>query len=103
MDYGKVADILAVLHDDALELSDVGYLPDDYWTEFEDTLTLCAFVSAKWAELTDLSKFNVDVAWQVLCQIRELDPEVMYDSPLDFFKAQAEDAEVIPIGRGKKK
>jgi hypothetical protein len=38
-----------------------------------------------------------------MCAARQIDPKIMYDSPLDFFKAQAEDAEVIPIDSKKKK
>lgn len=102
MDYGKVADILSVIYDDGVDLSAVEYLPSDYWIECEDSLLLATFVSSGWAELTDMGKAQLDFAWRVLCEVRELDPDIMYDSPLAFFEAQAVEAEVIPIEKGKK-
>lgn len=101
MDFGKVSNILAVIHDNAADLMGYGYLPDEYWLDFDDILSLCGFVSAGWAELTDLSKIQVEIAWGVLCEVRGLDRSVMYDSPKDFFEAQTVVAEVIPITRGK--
>jgi hypothetical protein len=102
MDYGKLAEILAVIYDDGVELSAVEYLPSNYWIECEDSLTLATFVSSGWAEPTDMGKSQLEFAWRVLCEIRGIDPEIMYDSPIEFFKAQAVGAEVIPIEKGKK-
>lgn len=103
LDYGKVCDILGYIYDEADDLISFEYLPAEFWEQFEDTLFLCALVSANWAEPTGVGKTNIDIAWNLLCQARELDPAVMYDSPIEFFKAQAEDAEVIPISQGIKK
>ena len=102
MDYGKIAEILSVIYSDGVDLSALEYLPSDYWTEFEDTLLLSTFVSSGWADLTDEGKKQIKYAWLVLCEVRELDPDIMYDSPLAFFEAQAVEAEVIPIAKGKK-
>jgi hypothetical protein len=35
-----------------------------------------------------MGKSQLEFAWRTLCDMRDLDPEVMYDTPLDFFKAQ---------------
>lgn len=100
MDYGKIADILAVIYQDGVELAGVDYLPSDYWVECEDALTLATFISSGWAEPTTMGKSQMEFAWRVLCEVRELDPEVMYDSPVAFFEAQAVEADVIPIKGG---
>lgn len=89
MDYKKVADILATINDDAIELENVEYLPSDFWVDLEDILSLANFVSGGWAEPTDMGKSQLEFAWITLCDIRSLDPAVMYDSAADFFKAQA--------------
>lgn len=88
MDFGKIIEILSIIYNDGVELSAVEYLPSDYWIECEDALFLSTFVSSGWAELTDMGKSQIEFAWRVLCDVRGLDPEVMYDSPMDFFKAQ---------------
>lgn len=102
MDYGKVVGILRYLNDNALDLSDMEYLPQDFFIEFQEGLELASFVDGGWAKLTNEGKVVIDTIWQLLCRVRELDPNDMYDNPLEFFKAQAEDAEVIPIEKGKK-
>lgn len=102
MDYGKVADILAFIWVEGVELAGNDYLPSDYWKEYQDELQLAAFVSGGWAEPTDEGKVMLSVAWDTLCEIRELDPEVMYNGIQEFFEAQAVDADVIPIEKGKK-
>lgn len=101
MDYGKVADILSTIWLDAIELERVGYLPSDFWTEFEDELQLVTYISAGWATLTEEGQFRVQDIWNALCEIRGLDPAVMYDDIAAFFEAQALKADVIPIKRGK--
>jgi hypothetical protein len=103
MDYGKVSDILALIYADGVDLAGLDYLPADYWKECEDSLVLATFVSNGWVELTEMGKAQIEFAWRVLCEVRELDPEVMYDSPIAFFEAQAVEAEVVPIEKGKKK
>ena len=102
MDYGKVAGILRYLNDNALDLVDIDYLPQDFFIEFSEGLDLATFVDGGWATLTDDGKVVLDSIWKVLCVTRELDPDVMYDNALEFFKSQAVDADVIPIGRGIK-
>jgi hypothetical protein len=102
MDYGKVSDLLGYIWLEGVELAAHEYLPSDYWKEYQDELQLAAFISAGWAELTQTGKDMIDVAWDTLCEIRELDPAVMYDNLKDFFEAQAVEAEVVPIEKGKK-
>lgn len=102
MDFGKIASILRYISDDALQLSDIEFLPQDFFLEFSEGLTLATFVDAGWATLTKDGETVLATLWNILCDIRDLNPEVMYDNPYEFFKAQAEDAEVIPIKRGKK-
>lgn len=89
MDFGKIADILSQIKDDALELEEIEYLPSDFWIDLEDILSLAEFVSGGWAEPTQVGKSQLELGWRVLCDMRELDPEVMYNSAEDFFKAQA--------------
>ncbi len=88
MDFGKIAIILSQINTDALDLEDVGYLPSEFWVDFEDGLGLADFVAGGWAEPTDMGKSQLELVWRTLCDIREIDPEIMYDSPADFFKAQ---------------
>ena len=88
MDFGKIAIILSQINTDALDLEDVGYLPSEFWVDFEDGLGLADFVAGSWAEPTDMGKSQLELVWRTLCDIREIDPEIMYDSPADFFKAQ---------------
>ena len=88
MDYNKIADILTQINLDALELEAVEYLPSDFWIDLEDGLELAVFVNSGWAEPTEMGKSQLELAWRMLCDMRDLDPEVMYDTPLDFFKSQ---------------
>ena len=89
MDFNKIAIILSQINTDALELERVEYLPSDFWVDFEDGLNLADFVAGKWAEPTEMGKSQLELVWRTLCDIREIDPDTMYDSPADFFKAQA--------------
>jgi hypothetical protein len=88
MDYNKIASILTQINLDALDLEQVEYLPSDFWKDLEDGLTFAVFVNGGWAEPTEMGKSQLGYAWRILCDMRDLDPEVMYDSPIDFFKAQ---------------
>ena len=88
MDYNKIADILTQINLDALDLEAVDYLPSDFWKDLEDGLTFAVFVYGGWAEPTEMGKSQLEFVWRTLCDMRDLDPEVMYDTPLDFFKAQ---------------
>ena len=88
MDYGKIASILTQINLDALDLEQVEYLPSDFWIDLEDGLTFAVFVNGGWAEPTEMGKSQLEFVWRTLCDMRDLDPEVMYDSALDFFKAQ---------------
>ena len=100
VDFGKIANILTIIYQDGVDLAAVEYLPADFWKECQDGLELATFVSGGWAEPTETGKSQLEYVWRVLCDLRELDPEMMYDSPMAFFEAQAVDAEVIPITRG---
>ena len=88
MDYNKIADILAYISIEAESLVEVEYLPVDFWAGLVDELKLAEYVAAEWATVTTLGEFQLEYAWRELCEMRELDPEVMYDTALDFFKAQ---------------
>jgi hypothetical protein len=88
LDYNKIADILAYISIEAESLVEVEYLPVDFWAGLVDELKLAEYVAAEWATVTTLGEFQLEYAWRELCEMRELDPEVMYDTALDFFKAQ---------------
>lgn len=103
MDYGKVAGILRYLNDNSLELADLEFLPQDFFIKFREGLDLALFVDGGWATLTSEGEQVLGSVWGVMCATRDIDPAVMYDSPLDFFKAQATDAEVIDINTKRKK
>ena len=102
MDYGKVVEILSFIWQEATQLENAEVLPSDFWQEYEDELLLSLFVFAGWAKLTDEGKTKIDTAWETLCEIRELDPSVMYNGVVEFLEAQATSASVTPIERGKK-
>lgn len=103
LDYGKVAGILRYLNDNALDLVDMEFLPQNFFMEFSEGLDLALYVDGGWATLTKEGQKVIEAVWKVMCATREIDPKVMYDSPMDFFKAQATDAEVVPIEKGRKK
>jgi hypothetical protein len=88
MDYNKIADILAYISIEAESLVEVEYLPIDFWAGLVDELKLAEYVAAGWATVTTLGEFELEYAWRELCEMRELDPDVMYDTALDFFRAQ---------------
>jgi len=88
MDFNKMADILAYVSIEAEALVEVEYLPIDFWAGLVDELKLAEYVAAEWVTLTTLGEFEIEYAWRELCEMRELDPEVMYDSAIDFFRAQ---------------
>ena len=88
MDYNKMADILAYISIEAESLVEVSYLPIDFWAGLVDELKLAEYVAAGWVTLTPNGEFELEYAWRELCEMRELDPEVMYDTALDFFRAQ---------------
>lgn len=90
MDFNKIASILSKINEDALELEDVEYLPSDFWKDLEDPLALADFIDGGWAQATEQGKSMLELAWRTLCDMRELDPEIMYDSVEDFFRAQEE-------------
>jgi hypothetical protein len=89
MDYNKIANILSRINTDALELENAEYLPSEFWIDLEDGLYLADFIAGGWANPTKDGEAQLELAWRMLCDMRELDPEIMYDSPDDFFRAQA--------------
>ena len=89
MDYKKIADILAYISIEAENLVQVSYLPIDFWAGLVDELKLAEYVAAEWVTLTPLGEFELEYAWRELCEMRDLDPEVMYDSVEEFFESQA--------------
>ena len=66
MDFGKIAIILSQINTDALDLEDVGYLPSEFWVDFEDGLGLADFVAGGWAEPTDMGKSQLELVWRTL-------------------------------------
>ena len=83
-----MADILAYISIEAESLVEVSYLPIDFWAGLVDELKLAEYVAAEWVTLTSLGEFEIEYAWRELCEMRDLDPEVMYDTALEFFRAQ---------------
>ena len=103
MDYSKIADILTYVNDEAMALVDVEYLPSEFFIDFSEVLDFATSVSGGWATPTFDGEQALLMVWNFLCDMRELDANVMYDTPLDFFKAQTVDADIVPIEQGKKK
>ena len=86
------ADILAYIGDHYLELEAVEYLPVDFWHEFEDVLILSGMVSSQWAKPTLSGTKAIEYAYDILCDMREVDPSQDFNTIEDFFKAQEVDA-----------
>ena len=86
------ADILAYIGDHYLELEAVEYLAVDFWHEFEDVLTLAGLVSSQWATPTLSGTKAIEYAYDILCDMREVDPSQDFDSIEAFFKAQEVEA-----------
>lgn len=86
------ADILAYIGDHYLELEAVEYLAVDFWHEFEDVLTLSGLVSSQWANPTLSGTKAIEYAYDILCDMREVDPSQDFDSIEAFFKAQEVEA-----------
>ena len=103
MDYSKIADILTYINDEAMTLVDVEYLQAEFFTDFSEVLDFATSVSCNWATPTFDGEQALLMVWNYLCDMRDLDANVMYDTILDFFKAQAVDADILPIEEGKKK
>jgi hypothetical protein len=89
MDYGKISAILTQLHDNKDEFLGMEYVSNEYFTYLNDALVLATMVNADWVEPTALGEVQLDIAWKTLCDLRDLDYTVMYDTPMDFFMAQA--------------
>lgn len=90
LDYGKVSAILTNLYDNKDEFIAANYVDEKFFTYLDDALVLATMVNANWAEPTEIGKEQIIIAWQTLCDLREVDAKVMYDNPIDFFMAQAE-------------
>jgi len=103
VDYSKIAGILRYINDNSLDLAHVEFLPQDFFIKFREGLDLALFVDGGWATLTPEGEQVLGSVWTIVCATREIDPAVMYDSPLDFFKAQATDAEVVDMNTKRKK
>lgn len=86
------ADILAYIGDHYLELEAVEYLPVDFWHEFEDVLTLCGLIASQWAKPTLSGTKAIEYAYDILCDMREVDPSQDFQDIESFFKAQEVDA-----------
>jgi hypothetical protein len=86
------ADILAYIGDHYLELEAVEYLAVDFWHEFEDVLTLAGLVSSQWAKPTKSGTKAIEYAYDILCDMREVDPSQDFKTIEDFFRAQEVEA-----------
>jgi len=82
------ADILAYIGDHYLELEAVEYLPVDFWHEFEDVLILSGFVTSQWANPTLSGTKAIEYAYDMLCDMREVAPDIDFKSIEEFFRAQ---------------
>lgn len=85
------ADILAYIGDHYLELEAVEYLPVDFWHEFEDVLILSGMVASQWANPTLSGTKAIEYAYDMLCDMREVDPSQDFKTIEAFFKAQEVD------------
>ena len=85
------ADILAYIGDHYLELEAVEYLPVDFWHEFEDVLVLSGMVVSQWANPTLSGTKAIEYAYDMLCDMREVDPSQDFKTIEAFFKAQEVD------------
>ena len=88
MDFNKISNILSQINTDSLQLENADYLPADFWIDLEDGLYLADFVSGGWATPTKDGEAQLELAWRMLCDIREIDPKIMYDTTADFFRVQ---------------
>jgi hypothetical protein len=86
------ADILAYIGDHYLELEAVEYLPVDFWHEFEDVLTLSGLIASQWANPTLSGTKAIEYAYDILCDMREVDPSQDFIAIEAFFKAQEVEA-----------
>jgi hypothetical protein len=86
------ADILAYIGDHYLELEAVEYLPVDFWHEFEDVLTLSGLVSSQWATPTLSGTKAIEYAYDMLCDMREIAPDIDFKTIEEFFLAQEVEA-----------
>jgi hypothetical protein len=86
------ADILAYIGDHYLELEAVEYLPVDFWHEFEDVLILSGMVCSQWAKPTLSGTKAIEYAYDILCDMREVDPSQDFKTIEAFFKAQEVEA-----------
>lgn len=89
LDYGKVSRILTELYNNKQDFIAMGFVPEQYFIELVDVLEMATMLDADWVELTDLGKDLIAVAWKTLCEVRELDYTIMYDTVMEFFMAQA--------------
>lgn len=89
MDYSSVVSILDYVNQNSMDMVDMEFLPSDYFIDFQNALDLASFVFEGLAELTDEGKTIISGAWIMLCQLRELNSNTMYDSVQDFFRSQA--------------
>lgn len=69
-------------------LIDSNYLPERYFDEFDDAITLARFITDNWATPLETGKSGLEFAWRVLCDYHNLDPNVMYDDVMNFWEAQ---------------
>ena len=86
------ADILAYIGDHYLELEAVDFLPVDFWHQFEDVLTLSGFIASQWANPTLSGTKAIEYAYDILCDMREVDQSQDFKTIEEFFLSQEVDA-----------
>ena len=86
------ADILSFIGNSFEQLDTIGFLPDDFWDEAKDVLALSDMVSCGWATATEQGQLTIDIVYEAMCDIREIDSSEEFETIEDFFKAQEVEA-----------
>ena len=91
--------ILASLWENRSEIES-NYVPKEFFERYGEVLELCRLISHDWAKPTDNSQELIDHVWNVLCEMRNLNPKDQYESIEVFFQMQSIDAD-SEINAGK--
>jgi hypothetical protein len=80
-------EILAFLWENNLVIDD-SFLPPEFFEKFQDVLQLCKFIAIGWAKPTKDSQELINYIWNVLCEMRDLNPKDKYKDIMEFFNLQ---------------
>lgn len=86
------ADILSFIGNSFEQLDTIDFLPEDFWVEAKDVLTLADIVSAGWATPTEQGNLVIDIVYEALCDVRDIDSSEEFETIEEFFKSQAVEA-----------